>query len=45
MIAAKLKAARISQTVVSMLDMPPRENRESMVSLPEVDTKPLAMAS
>ena len=43
MIAAKLSAPRISQTVVSMLDMPPLENRSSIVALPLADTNPLAM--
>ena len=44
MIAAKLSAPRISQTVVSMLDMPPLENRPSIVALPLADSNPLAMA-
>ena len=44
MMAAKLSAPRISQTVVSMLAMPPRENRSSMVSLPLVETNPVAIA-
>ena len=43
MIAAKQIAPRISQTVVSMLDMPPREKRSSMVALPLADTKPVAI--
>jgi hypothetical protein len=43
MMAAKLSAPRISHTVVSMLDMPPRENRSSMVALPLLDTNPLAI--
>ena len=44
MIAAKLSAPRINQTVVSMLAIPPREKRSSIVLLPLVETKPLAMA-
>ena len=44
MMAAKLSAPRMSQTVVSMLAMPPRENRSSMVSLPLVETNPVAIA-
>ena len=44
MIAAKLSAPRISQTVVSMLDMPPLEKRSSIVALPLADTNPLAIA-
>ena len=43
MIAAKHIAPRISQTVVSMLAMPPREKRASIVSLPLDDTKPVAI--
>ena len=45
MIAAKLSAPRMSQTVVSMLAMPPRENSVSTASLPLVDTKPVAIAA
>src|SRR6516225_7653496 len=43
MIAAKPMAPRISQTVVSMLVMPPRENRALMVSLELLATCPVAM--
>ena len=35
----------MSQTVVSMLDMPPLENRSSIVAFPLADTNPLASAS
>ena len=45
MTAAKLSAPRMSQTVVSMLDMPPRENKLSMASFPLVETKPVAIAA
>ena len=44
MMAAKLSAPRMSQTVVSMLDMPPLENRSSIVAFPLADSKPLASA-
>ena len=40
MTAAKLKAPKISQTVVSMLTIPPRENSALMVSLLLLSTKP-----
>jgi hypothetical protein len=43
MMAAKLSAPRMSQTVGSMLTMPPREKRSSIVALPLVDTKPFAI--
>ena len=42
MIAAKHIAPRMSHTVVSMLAMPPRENRSSIVALPLTETKPVA---
>ena len=45
MMAAKLSAARISQTVGSMLAMPPPLKRPSMVAFPLVDSNPLPMAA
>ena len=45
MIAAKLNAPRISQTVVSIDAIPPREKSASIVSFPVVDTNPLAIAA
>ena len=44
MTAAKDSAPRISHTVVSMLAMPPRENSSSIVCVPLLLTKPVAMA-
>lgn len=43
--AANDSAPRISQTVVSRLAIPPRENRSSIGSTPELLTKPVAMAA
>ena len=45
MIAAKLSAPSTSQIVMSIDDMPPRENRASIVSLPVLDTNPFAIAA
>ena len=45
MIAAKERAPSTSQTVKSIDDMPPREKSASIVSLPLVDTKPVARAA
>ena len=44
MTAAKLSAPSTSQIVVSMPDMPPRENSASICALPVFETKPLAIA-
>ena len=45
MTAAKLNAPRISQIVKSIEDMPPRLKRLSIVSFPEFDTNPFAIAA
>ena len=44
MIAAKESAPSTSQIVMSIDAMPPRENSESIVSLPVLDTNPVASA-
>ena len=44
MTAAKDSAPSTSQTVVSMLAIPPRENSSSIASLPVLLTKPVAIA-
>ena len=43
--AANESAPRTSQIVVSMLAMPPRENRSSIWGTPESLTKPVAIAA
>ena len=45
MIAAYDSAPRMSQIVVSIDDMPPRENSSSIGAMPVVDTNPLAIAA
>ena len=44
MTAAKERAPSTSQIVFSIDAMPPRENSESIVSLPLFDTNPVARA-
>ncbi len=43
MTAPNDSAPRTSQTVVSMLAIPPRENRSSIAALPVLLTNPVAM--
>ncbi len=45
MIAPKPSAPRISQTVISIPLIPPREKSESMASMPVVETNPVAIAA
>ena len=45
MIAPKPSAPRISQTVLNIPLIPPREKSESMASIPVVETKPVAIAA
>ena len=45
MTAANDSAPRTSQIVVSMLAMPPRENRSSIWATPELLSNPVAMAA
>jgi hypothetical protein len=45
MIAPKPSAPRISQTVVNIPLMPPREKSESMAGIPVAETNPVAIAA